>query len=186
MKQLRICVDTNIWIDYLRVSIGAKKSKQLLRLLTDFKNPHVLVIPKILFLELMYKLIDAKKDEYLIREKEFSAYDLKISEGKAKKFEIPLPTREMKDVINILGEIQSYQRVEIVTTAIDFSKVEYLVKEGFELLDSMIIMQTSNSIDFLVTKDKIVRKINGIKKEWLKFKATTSSGMINILDKSLN
>jgi len=49
-------------------------------------------------------------------------------------------------------------------------------------MDSIIIVQATNCrIDYFVTRDAVVRKINQIKQDWLQFKALTANGVIRML-----
>ncbi len=179
MKRYRICVDTNIWIDYIeRKTKEANKSKQLLQLLTDINSPHRLIIPEVLYLEIMYKLIDIRKENKLISEG-YSSSDIRYYDGKKLKFNTVLSKSEIEKIRNVLKDLKISEKNEIVSLDINFSKVEVLIKNGFELLDSMIIVQANSKVDYFVTRDTIVRKINDIKDDWIKLTAITPKGILS-------
>jgi predicted nucleic acid-binding protein len=175
-------LDTNIWLDYIERKAGAEKSKKLLQILTDVRSQHKIILPKILYLEIMYKLIDTRKENYLITHEGYSSMDLKSSNGKKIKFKIKLPEKEMRKIEEILLDLKNSDKIEIVSNNLDFGRVEILVKQGFELLDSMIIVQVSDGkADYFVTRDKIVRRINETNIDWIKLKAVTINGMMSLL-----
>ncbi|NMX21668.1 hypothetical protein C5S30_04385 [ANME-1 cluster archaeon GoMg4] len=184
MASLRICVDTNIWIDFIEKTKGAKNAKELLKELTKIESTHTLIIPKILFLELLCKLIDIRKERYLISKQGYSSVDFGTIEGKKAKFETKLSGKERKKLENTFKDIETTGKVEIVSEPIDFSKVEYLIRAGFELIDSMIMVQASEEkaqCHYFVTRDGVARRINGINANRIKLKATTPKGMLKLL-----
>lgn len=183
MPSLRICVDTNIRIDFIDKAKGGEKAKGLLQELTKVESSHTLIIPKILFLELLFKLIDRQKGRYLVSEEGYAPDDLRTFEAKKAKFETKLSGKERKKLENTFKDIKTTGKVEIVSEPIDFSKVEYLIREGFELMDSMIIVQANEKThcQYFVTKDSIARRINGLKTNWIKLKATTPTGMLKLI-----
>ncbi len=185
MKSLRICLDTNIWLDYIERKTGAESSKKLLQILTDVRSQHKIILPKILYLEIMYKLIEIRKEKYLIIQG-YSSIDLKSSDGKEVKFKTKLPVKEMKKIEEILLDLKNSDKIEVISDIIDFDRIEDLVKQGFELMDSMILVQVSDGkADYFVTRDKIVRKINEINIDWIKLKAVTTKGMMKLLKHSV-
>lgn len=186
MASLRICVDTNVWIDFIDKAKGGEKAKGLLQELTKVESPHTLIIPKILFLELLFKLIDRQKGRYLVSEEGYAPDDLRTFEAKKAKFETKLPGKERKKLENTFKDIATTGKVEIVSGPIDLSKVGYLIREGFELVDSMIIVQASEAkaqCHYFVTRDGVARRINGINANWIGPKATTPSGMLKIVER---
>jgi len=184
MKRFKICVDTNIWMDYIEKRTEAEKSNQLLQSLTDIRTPHTIILPKIAYLEIMYKLIDSRKEGYLITQKRYSTLDFRGVEGKKRKFETELPQKEMKKVESILKDLEISDKIKILSTPIDFSKVEYLIKQGFELLDSTILVQANEEADYFATRDTIARKVNNAKASWIKIKAITIKGMLSLIERS--
>ena len=68
MKRYRICVDTNVWIDFIeRKSDEAKKSRELLQSLTEVTaSTHKIIIPEIIYLEIMFKLLNLGKKNTLL------------------------------------------------------------------------------------------------------------------------
>lgn len=184
MKPLRICLDTNVWIEAKEKMTGSEKAKKILKILTDFDSKHKLIIPVVLKLEFMYKLIVNKTKEHLIKEKGYNLCDLEGNTGKMLTFNTKLPQNKMKKLKNFFSELEDSGVVEITNHQIDFIKVEELITNNFELLDSLIIVQANYSeVDYFVTQDRIARKINDLNLNWLKIKATSIGGMLNILHK---
>jgi len=187
MKRYRICVDTNVWIDFIeRKSDEAKKSRELLQSLTEVTaSTHKIIIPEIIYLEIMFKLIEFRKEKYLITQG-YSSSDLKGSGGKKLKFDTTLPKTEMKKIENILKDLET--SAEIVSPPVDFSKVRSLLKQGFELLDSMIIVQANENVDYFVTKDATARRINNVKGEinWIKIEGISVKGMLKLLERQVS
>ncbi len=88
----------------------------------------------------------------------------------------------MKKIEKILLELKNSDKIEVISDTIDFDRVEVLVKQGFELMDTMIIVQAAYGMaDYFVTRDRIVRKINEINVDWIKLKAVTIDGMMSLL-----
>jgi|GEM_PF-2419878 predicted nucleic acid-binding protein len=182
MKPFQICVDTNIWIDYIEKRTAPEKSRELIQMLTDVHSPHKIIVPKILYIEIVSKLIDNRKEKYLITKQGYSSIDFKSPEGKKIKFNFKLPKKEMREIKDILLEFENSDKIEIVSPGIDLGRAEFLVKEGFELMDSLIIVQIADGkADYFVTRDRVARRINEISLKWVKFKATTVRGMIKLL-----
>ena len=184
MNGYGICVDTNIWIDSIERNIKeVNRSKRLIQLLTDVESPHKIIIPKIIYLEIIHKLIDIKKDNYMITHNGYSSSDLKLNEIKILKFNTALPENEMKKIENIIRDFETSDKIEITSSSIDFSKVEFLIKQGFDLFDSMIIVQTNEYSDYFTTRDTIARKVNDIESNWIKIKAISLKGMLSLLER---
>jgi predicted nucleic acid-binding protein len=187
MKGYRICIDTNIWIDFIeRKSNEAEKSKQLLSLLTQVKSPHEIIIPVVLYIEIAYKLFDIKKENYLVASQKYSTLDLKSNDGKKLKFETKLPKNEEKNIQNIIKDLKTSDKTRIISTPIDFSNVESLIMQGFEPLDSMIIIQANKDADYFVTKDGNARKVNNIEERTnlLNIHAISLKGMLSLLERN--
>ena len=102
------------------------------------------------------------------------------------KFDTTLPKTEMKKIENILKDLET--SAEIVSPPVDFSKVRSLLKQGFELLDSMIIVQANENVDYFVTKDATARRINNVKGEinWIKIEGISVKGMLKLLERQVS
>lgn len=184
VRSLRICLDTNVWIDATERKIGlnSEKAKKLMEKLTNLKSPHKLIIPFLLKLELIHKILEGRKENFLVKTGKCTTYDLKTKEGKELIFKTKLSPRYQREIDNFFKDLETSKAIEITKPPISFFKVEILVKENFEILDSLIIIQANESnVDYFVTRDRIARKINSLKFKWLKLKATSPSGMLKIL-----
>ena len=97
-------------------------------------------------------------------------------------FDIELPSDYRNKLDKFLNDLENSEKIEITEHPIPLKRVEELVKEGFGLLDSMIIVQADQSeVDYFVTRDGVVERINSKRPRWLKIKATSAKGMLGIL-----
>ncbi|MFW6122072.1 MAG: PIN domain-containing protein [Petrotogales bacterium] len=183
MKRLKICVDTNIWIDYAWKKTGSNKAKRLLELLTNVDSKHLLIIPKILELELKYKFIRSKKKDYLVKEEDFSTEDFYSNDSNKIIFNTKLTQNYKKEIVDFFDELRTSKKNKIVSNKIDLNQVESLIDKGFEPMDSLIIVQANSAnIDYFVTRDSIARQISSQKLNWIKMRSISPNKMIQKLE----
>lgn len=161
---------------------------------TKKAKPIKILIPKIVYLELMENLIETKTRDYLIKKEGYTSARLRGGEGKELIAETKLPENMYKkEIIYPLKLIQSDKDNVILqksTYKLDFNMVEDLVKNKVGVKDAIVAVEANDlGSDYLVTRDQTFReKINSLKTDlkWIKIEAINPNGIIGILERQGN
>ena len=153
-------------------------------------KPIKILIPRIVYLELMENLIETKTMDYLIKKGGYNSARLRGNAGKKLIANTTLPKNMYKKEIIYPLKLIQFDKDNVLlqksTYKLDFDMVEDLVKNKVGVKDAIIAVEANGlGSDYLVTRDEDLRKkINSLKTDlkWIKIDAISPSGIIKILE----